>query len=121
MKHLEEVSLGALFLLDAAKKADKAFCVTPPGGKHTVREACRDIKTMINHLLEKGVANNLENRSSPEFTNPDDAGLDKLTSTWLHEALFRTCIDDDTDPSSESTDEKNEQSVDIHYEIADIF
>ena len=25
MKHLEEVSLGALFLLDAAKKADKAY------------------------------------------------------------------------------------------------
>ena len=120
MKHLEEVSLGALFLLDAAKKADKAFCVTPPGGKHTVREACRDIKTMTNHLLEKGVANNLENRSSPEFTNPDDAGLDKLTSTWLHEASFWTCIDD-TDPSSESTDEENEQSVDIHYETADIF
>ena len=103
------------------RKLIKAFCVTPPGGKHTVREACRDIKTMINHLLEKGVANKLENRSSPEFTNPDDAGLDKLTSTRLHEALFRTCIDDDTDPSSESTDEKNEQSVNIHYEIADVF
>ena len=108
MKHVE-VSLGALFLLDAAKKTDKAFCVTPPGGKHTVREVCRDIKTMINHLLEKGVANNLENRSSPEFTNPDDAGLYQLTSTWLHKALFRTCSDDDTDPSSESTGKENEQ------------
>ena len=70
-KHLE-VSLGALFLLDAAKKADKAFCVSPPGGQHTFREACRDIKIMANHLLEKSVATNLENRSSPEFVNPDD-------------------------------------------------
>ena len=82
-KHLE-VSLGALFLLDAAKKADKAFRVSPPGGKD--RQACRDIKTMSNHLLEKLVATNLENRSSPEFINPDDTGLDKLTSTWfLHQ------------------------------------
>ena len=109
------MSLGALFLLDAAKKADKAFCVSPPGGKHTVREACRDIKTIANHLLEKSVATNLENRSSPEFINPDDAGLDKLTSTWLHEAL----LDEDI-PSSESTDEELQQSANIHYEIADV-
>ena len=113
------MSLGALFLLDAAKKADKAFCVSPPGGKHTVREACRDIKTMANHLLEKSVATNLENRSSPEFINPDDTGLDKLTSTWLHEALFRAYIDEGI-PSSESTDEELEQSATIHYEIADV-
>ena len=118
MKHLEEVSLGALFLLDAANKVDKAFCVSPPGKKHTIREASRDIKEMTDHLQEKGVATNLENRSSPEFTNPDDAGLDKLTSTWLHEALFRTYIEEDS--LSERTDEENEQSVDIHYEIADI-
>ena len=117
---MEEVSLGALFLLDAAKKADKAFCVSLSGGKHTVREACRDIKKMTNHLQEKEVTTNLENRTSPVFTNPDDAGLDKLTSTWLHEALFRTCIESDEDPSSESTDEETEQNIDIHYEISDI-
>ena len=35
VKHVE-VSLGALFLLDAANKTDKAFCVSPSGGKHTV-------------------------------------------------------------------------------------
>lgn len=113
------MSLGALFLLDAAKKADKAFCVSPSAGKHTVRDASRDVTKMTNHLQEKGVTTNLENRSSPEFTNPDDAGLDKLTSTWLQEALFRSCIDDIEDPSSEPTEE-NEPSVDIHYEICDI-
>ena len=104
------MSLGALFLLDAAKKADKAFCVSPSAG---VRDASRDVTKMTNHLQEKGVTTNLENRSSPEFTNPDDAGLDKLTSAWLQEALFRSCIDDIEDPS---TTEENEPSVDIHYE-----
>ena len=84
--------------------------------ENTVREACRDIKTMANHLLEKSVATNLENRSSPEFINADDTGLDKLTSTWLHEALFRAYIDEDI-PSS---DEELEQSANIHYEIADV-
>ena len=112
------MSLGALFLLDTAKKTDKAFCVSPSGGKHTVSNVIK----MTDHLQEKGVTTNFENRSSRTFTNPDDAGLYKLlTSTWLHKALFRTCIDDIEDPSSEATDEENEQSVDIHYEIAGIF
>ena len=69
--------------------------------------------------LREPLVTNLENRFSPEFTNPDDAGLDKLTSTWLHEALFRTCIEEDS--SLEPTNEENKQSVDIHYEIADVF
>ena len=111
------MSLGALFLLDAAKKTDNGIlCFT------IWRKAHSDVTKRTDHLQEKGVTIILENRSSPAFTNPDDAGLYKLlTSTSLHKALFRTCIDDIEDLSSEATDEENEQSVDIHYEIADIF
>ena len=72
---------------------------------------------MANHLLENSVATNLENRSSTEFIYSDDTGLDKLTSTWLHEALFRAYIDEDI-PSSESIHKELEQSANIHYEIA---
>ena len=80
VKHLE-VSLGALFLLNAAKKADKAFCVTPPGGKHTVRETCRDIKT-ITHTY-------LGHTSLLGLQRPEDRATLLLSSrsspiTWSH-------------------------------------
>lgn len=50
---MEVVSLGAPFLLDAAKKADKAFCVSTPAGRDTTREACKDVTKMTSYLKEK--------------------------------------------------------------------
>ena len=34
--HIEDVSLSALFLLEAAKKTDRQFGVTPPTRRHTL-------------------------------------------------------------------------------------
>ena len=42
-KHIEDVSICALLLIEAAKKADQAFGVTPKSGARTVRSAENDI------------------------------------------------------------------------------
>ena len=46
-RHLEEVSLSALFLLDAAKKTDTAFGVAPRTTAHTVRDPSSDVSKMV--------------------------------------------------------------------------
>ena len=43
-KHLKEVSLSVLFLMEAASKADHAFGVPPRSTAHTVHDANRDIQ-----------------------------------------------------------------------------
>ena len=43
-KHIEDVSLCSMFLMEAAKKADIEFGVTPRSTKHTVRDASTDIR-----------------------------------------------------------------------------
>ena len=76
------------------------------------------MKMVLNHLTEKKATTKLENRSSPEFNNPEDAGIDKLTnSTWIQDALTRSQIEDD----DTSLEDKEDQIVDIDYEIADVF
>ena len=37
VKHVEEVSLGALFLMQAARMTDKTFKVKPPSTTHTAQ------------------------------------------------------------------------------------
>lgn len=118
MKHIEEVSLGALFLLEAAKKTDKAFCVTPSGGKHTVRGAENDLVKMINYLARNKAASHIDTRSSPTFNNPKEAGMDKLTNgTWLQDTINRT----QTEGDEVSPEIDDDHIVDLDYEIADIF
>ena len=41
----EEISLSALFLLEAAKKADNEFC-THRSTSHTIRDAKKDILSL---------------------------------------------------------------------------
>lgn len=52
-KHLEEISLSSLFLMEAAKKADQAFGVHPQSTAHTIRDAKADVIKMATHLLNK--------------------------------------------------------------------
>ena len=48
-EHIEEVSLSSLFLLEAAKKMDREFGVTPMSQMHTVREANSDKRKVALH------------------------------------------------------------------------
>ena len=54
-RHVEDVSLGVLFLFEAAKKTDKAFKSAPQSTAHTAHSAQDDISNMVGHLLAKQV------------------------------------------------------------------
>ena len=112
-KHIEDVSMCALFLLEAAKKTDKEFgCYQ--ASSHTVREADNDIQKLVQHLLEKKVIIQEDDRKTPSFNNPSSAGYKKLcTTSWVRETLSRT-VTDDGDLCTEE-----DGHVTLDYEIAD--
>ena len=43
VKHIKEVSLSVLFLMEAASKTDQAFAVPPRSTEHSVRDADKDL------------------------------------------------------------------------------
>lgn len=86
-KHVEDVSLSALFLMDAAKKADKIMGVSPQTTSHTYSDASSDVKKMVTYLRENEVSSLIENRLSPPFEDPTSSGYKKLCSSWWMETL----------------------------------
>ncbi len=90
-KHIEEVSLAVLFLMQAARKTDQAFKVKPPSTKHTVRDSNNDVMKMVAHLTEKKVQIEQKERVSPGFVDPTENGWKKIsTTTWLKDTLARS-------------------------------
>ena len=113
-QHIVDVSLSALFLMEAAKKADRAFDVTPQTSAHTIRNAENEIDKMVNHLLHKDVTTEVIGRSTPEFSDPTEQGWKKLGSTdWLKRTLLKANTDD-LDVGEEMGE------VDLDYELYDI-
>ena len=89
-EHAEDLSLCALFLMEAAKKVDREFGVTR-STSHSTRDADKDIGTVTNNLLERKVTQELPERTSSVFSDPTNNGLDKLCNTkWVHDVLSRT-------------------------------
>lgn len=113
-KHAEELSLSALFLMEAAKKADKEFHAHRTTA-HTTRDADKDILKITTHLLDNQVTSVMEDRTTPTFKDPTDDGMAKMCNTsWVKEILAKSA-DDDLD------EEQREYSreVDLDYEIFD--
>ena len=54
-KHISEVSMCALFLLEAAKRCDKVFTVPPKSTAHTVADSKSDIRKIRERLLERDI------------------------------------------------------------------
>ena len=52
-RHMREISMCGLFLLEAAKKADHEFQTSRSNSHHAVRSAEDDISKMTTHLLEE--------------------------------------------------------------------
>lgn len=79
--HIRDVSMCALFLLQAAKKCDSVFGVAPQSTAHTVRDSKADIRKIQEQLCEKGVTkeNNNRNTPGPEFIDPTVSGLDTVS------------------------------------------
>ena len=113
-QHIVDVSLSALFLMESAKKADRAFGVTPQTSAHTIRNAENEIDKMVNHLLQKDVTTEVIGHLTPEFSDPTEQGWKKLGSTdWLKGTLLKANTDD-----LEVEQEMGE--VDLDYELYDI-
>ena len=54
-KHIELVSLCALFLMEAAKRADSDIYVPSPSTSHTIRDSASDINKIRTYVHEKEV------------------------------------------------------------------
>ena len=64
-----------MFLMEAAKKADKELGVPSRSTKHTIREASADIKNMVMHLIDHKVTVQTTGRTSPPFKDVTDDGF----------------------------------------------
>ena len=97
MKHIKEISLCGMFLLEAASKADSAFNVPPPSTQHTIRDAQRDIHTMTKDLLQRAVVEQ-QDHHGPSFPDPTVKGMEeKASKGWIEGALLRNAVNDEDD------------------------
>lgn len=114
-QHIIDVSMCALFLLEAAKKCDAVFGVPTQSTAHTVRESKADIKKMQQQLLEKKVTSEDLNRTGTRFVDPTVSGLDTLTKgEWLKKQLHSI-------PENLHSDQQSRDELDnIDYELSDV-
>lgn len=113
-KHITDVSMCALFLLEAAKKCDLVFGVPPSSTAHTVRDSQSDIVKIRTMLMEKEITTENSSRTTPPFLDPTQKGLTTLTKgDWLQKQLSSKC-------DSNLQDEQSHGEVDIDYELADV-
>lgn len=109
--HIEDVSLAALFLLEATKKTDIAFGALNKSTGHTVRDANRDINKICNHLIEKAVTKEDKDRDTPAFVDPIEVDWKKMcTTTWIQDTLARSQTED-------LQPEREHDELDIDYEL----
>ena len=115
-KHISDISMCALFLLEAAKRCDRVFAVPPKCTAHTVADSKSDIRKIVQHLLERGITVEDVQRTTPAFEDPTDSGLNKLTkSDWLHKHLQSSSCGD----ALQGEGEYREMETDIDYELFD--
>ena len=120
-KHIEDVSMCALFLMDAAKKIDREF-QCHHSSAHTEWDAERDISKLLEHLLDKTVVAHSPERNTPSFTDPTDTRYKKLCNTsWVQEILSKTGREDcDLDVEEDDMVDEDTDEIDLDYEIADV-
>ena len=97
MKHIEEVSMSVLFLMEAAKKVDRAFNTSPQTTAHTIHDTVQDVQKISQHLVESRALVSISDRSTPLFVDPTDTGLKKLNTAWLKDTLARMQTEADTE------------------------
>ena len=113
-KHIKDVSMSVLFLMEAAQKTDKTFGLSPQSTSHTVHSPHEDIDKMTKQLSEAKVTVAVEERLSPPFVDPIEDGWKKLSTTsWLTDTLQRNVVDDDDDLC------EDREEIDSYYELFD--
>lgn len=118
-KHMEDISMCGLFLLDAAKRADQEFQIPYRSSHHTVRSAESDIQKMVSHLLEEKVTCERKDRVDIKFEEPIQLGMQKVVNGWLQNYLTSSGSKSATDDSqcSNQDGELHDGEVDLDYEI----
>ncbi len=112
-KHMEELSLCSLFLLDVAKKIDVQTGTPYRSGHHTVKDENKDVIAMATYICE----------AMPDhipFENPVEIGMTKIQGGWLKDFIKKisagSCGDTDIE-SEDNTSEKNVEDNDLDYEL----
>ena len=102
----------ALFLLEAAKKCDVVFGVSPQSTAHTIRDSKADIMKIYKHLLEKDITKEITDLITPGFIDPTVSGLATLTNgEWLQKQLQSSWVEDNLQS------EQSHGEIDIDYEL----
>ena len=115
--HAEDISLCALFLMEAAKSTDKEFEAHRTTA-HTIRDANKDILKLSTQLISNSIACTVQNRTSPAFVDPTDDGLAKICNTsWVKDILAKV---DSTGDNNLTGEEEIGNFVDLDYEISDV-
>ena len=112
-KHILDVSMCALFLLEAAKKCDRVFGVSPESISHTIRDSKADIMKIHQQLLEKSITQENTERKTPIFVDPTESGINTITKgDWLSKHLQSNFED-----NLQSDEGRGE--IDMDYELFD--
>lgn len=101
--------------MEAAKKADTEFGVTPRSTKHTVRDVSGDVRKMAMHLMEHTVTVQATGRTSPPFKDVTEDGFKKISQRWLKQVLMEAAAlpDDETEQTLHS-------EIELDYELYDV-
>lgn len=113
-KHIEEVSLCALFLIEAAKKADSDFQVPPQSTSHTVRDSANDIKKISAYVREKDINKEVTSCTSPPFFDPTESGFKNIMCKpkWIEGIL--------KEKSEEQAEETIQNEINLDYKLVEM-
>ena len=109
-KHMEELSMCALLLLDVAKRSDHEFVTPYRSSRHTTGSADDDIKKMVKYLIEEKVTKESDDGAKISFKDPLVIGMQKVVSGWLKKFLVSSEHDENTE------DEPNNE-IELSYEL----
>ena len=108
LKHLEEVSMSAMLLMDTSKKVDSMFDVCQ-SSSHTIRDASAEIKQIITYLQTEKVTENDLHRKGEPFNDPRILGSEKVAKGSL-EAYLKGEVELESENFVDS-------DVDMDYEL----
>ena len=115
--HMADMSLCALFLLDASKRVDEQLRVHIKSSHHTTRDADKDITKMASYLVEENAESEDLSRTGTTFVDPIKKGADKIASGYIDKYLKRTALYDDCDEEEPDIVLGRDEVADLEYEL----
>jgi len=110
--HTIQVSLAALFLLEAAKKVSMLFG-THQTSHHSVRDPSSDVLKMCMCLLQEKATKESKELTGSPFVGPVRIGMEKLAGGWL-DRILNCC---DPEPEDQEESENENADIEIDYEL----